>query len=584
MKSIEKFLKTLEKRSWHSVSNPMLLRMIVELFDDNLDFELNETNLFSIYDEFVAKMIGKLAEKGPEAKNDSTQFIMNVNIIECHQKKAAEVMFGGKSNELSAAIDIFFKHTPDLSIDQMTRIGLVFDDGSGELHFIHRTFVEFFVAKFIVEKMFKLKFQSEEELNAVADLWMEAMRMSDGEMIRKFLDEEMKRFEFDKNQKLVVKSMEKSFGSFRRDVLRCSARDCCMNLIRFVSINVIEDREKLLKIWIGCTWIGTVLMYAAKFQSIEFVEELWNFAVKIFTQSQVVELLMHENKGGGRMCNVLHFAVANESDEEPFKFFLQKAREILNAVQLKRFTAPKSPLWYWEDKNAKIVLSRCKKTFAENEFRNLLKSRNYLDETLPAYACGDFEDAESLEFVLNELFEFFGASETQEMLQTTTTDYCRTPLMLAAMNGSENIFKTFWSFVEHKLQFKVEDLKQMLSRENKNEWNAFHYATLNGNKENFKFVKQVFEEKLGNEKIKKFLVKENESGENIFHFTIKGEGNEETIETLWHFMQTLLDDRTLMKMLVKRNKKGKSLLDDSGTQRKREIFEDFIARTSIKLG
>jgi NACHT domain len=89
----EKFLEKINTISWSnkSVLNPMLCRMTAEICEDP-NFQLVDANLFSIYDEFVSKMIKNLRKKGPEAEKDATKFIKNVDIIECHQRKAVEIM------------------------------------------------------------------------------------------------------------------------------------------------------------------------------------------------------------------------------------------------------------------------------------------------------------------------------------------------------------------------------------------------------------------------------------------------------------------------------------------------------------
>lgn len=574
--SIEKFVETLERHSWRdTISNPMLIRMIAELIEDDFDFQLADSNLFSIYDNFVNKMIGNLARKGSEAASDAI-FFMRMNIIECHQKRALEVMLETDENSMN----LCFRKTPKLPVDKMVRIGLLFDDGTGELNFFHRTFAEFFTAQFIFEKVFKQNFQSQEELEAITKFWLEAMTMGGGRIIRKFLDEELRNFEFDsdcESSKLVLESIERRFESDRR-VLGYLAKDGCMNLIEFVTQHVIQDRGRLQEIWLKCGYYGSVsaLMITAQFQSIDFVEKLWKFAAKT-EKLQIKNLLIHEDK---HQKNVLHYAVRNEINEKAFEFLLTKAREMLNENELKLFLEPQRPFWDSLDANAENILNRFMKNFTVIELKTLFLSTNENGATLLHDACR-FCDSKLVQFIVEKLLENFGLKETRIFFLKKTNEG-ETLLMFAAWNKNENSFATLWNFIEAR--FTLEEQFQFLMEGDKNGWNAFNYATRTENSRNFQTIAKFYENNFDSDQVKEILVKENEKDENILHEAMKARyDNKETAESLWNFMQTFLDYETLKKMLVQRSKNGKSVFDGySFTQRKIRVFESFIVKTCTK--
>jgi hypothetical protein len=66
-------------------------------------------------------------------------------------------------------------------------------------------------------------------------------------------------------------------------------------------------------------------MIETQFQPLEFVHEIWKLTKEIFTESQIKEILLHIDD---RVRNVLYSALDNETDPRPFKFVLEKLREV----------------------------------------------------------------------------------------------------------------------------------------------------------------------------------------------------------------------------------------------------------------
>lgn len=115
----------------------------------------------------------------------------------------------------------------------------MFDDGSGQSHFVHRTFEEFFVTKFLIEKTIERENQSEEESEAVAELWVNMLKMHALEMVRKFLESKIGKFEItaQKNSSKKVFDVIKKRNS---EILLRLASEGCINLVKFVSRQMIE--------------------------------------------------------------------------------------------------------------------------------------------------------------------------------------------------------------------------------------------------------------------------------------------------------------------------------------------------------
>jgi hypothetical protein len=403
-------------------------------------------------------------------------------------------------------------------------------------------------------------------------------------MMKKFMNEGMKSIEFKKNNeksKTILECLRKCIEN-DRDILVYLAVDGFMNLLKFLSLDVIQDREELYRIWLkGNSYSGfdsdSLLMTISHGQPVSVVKEAFDFAVETFTEPQVKELLMFENINGE---NILNSAIGNYKDDFVLKFVMEKLREILKVEEVETLKTPKQPFWQqsYLGKNMKTVFSRCKKTFSKHEFCAMLKTKTKNGKNLLHFACDcDYRNCEDVKTILQELVENFGIDETKEILTEKTSNDEQTALMFSAKSEKSSFVEVLWTFIESN--FDLSKQIEILLEANKLGWNCFHFSTLNRSKESFQFVKKVYEEKVGIEKIKEILLKENENGENILSFAINSwKPNEEKIAALWSFMQELFDDDTMNKMLIKSNSEGEVVFKNRRTE-KYEVFEPFVIKT-----
>jgi hypothetical protein len=60
LEDIDEFLEQLANGWWsENVSNPLLIQMIAQIFEDDLDFDLKSANIFTIYQQITIQMIDK---------------------------------------------------------------------------------------------------------------------------------------------------------------------------------------------------------------------------------------------------------------------------------------------------------------------------------------------------------------------------------------------------------------------------------------------------------------------------------------------------------------------------------------------
>lgn len=369
LESIQKFVRKLERN--RSVLNPILMQMIAELFDDE-EFDSSTANMFLIYDKFIAKMTSKLAIKGPVAVNDLTEFSRKVqkNVTEFHQRKALLNVFENKIRPDSSILKI----TSDLTVHQLNRVGLMFGEKADKMFFVHQSYSEFFVAEFVFEKLL-IESYTGTELELVTRIWIEVMSSKNLKLVRLFLDDAIATRSSENVPECIQKGVNENPW-----ILREPAFDGCLNLIKFVSLQVVQDQDIIFRMWTNCGYNReSVLMAASQEQSEKFVLDLLNLAESIFTSdSKMKELQLCEDEDGK---TALNYAVENHRNEKPFKLLLDKLRTILTTDEL---VVRKVPLWSGHIFYSAVeeVYYRCKKSLAESEFKAFLKSTSRSGETI----------------------------------------------------------------------------------------------------------------------------------------------------------------------------------------------------------
>lgn len=532
-----------------SITNPLALRIVVELFKNGSNFENFDSNLYSIYESFIYS-----APPG-----DHSEFKKIIHVIKFETKKNVSIDY-----EDSWPKNSYFK--------DLQHIG---SNGN----FIHRTFGEFHVAGCLVSLVFRNKPQSRQDVEKVKNLWLQVMKMEKGEMIRKFLDfflESSSKFEHYQNAKFLLEFIDENFI----DILHFSAVEGCINLIKFV-FHLIEDQMMLQEMWLIKSG-NSVLMSATFNQPIEFVQELWRFASTIFDQTQMKQLLMQENEAGE---NVLNFSFYNDLDqnENKFMFFMENTRRILSEGELERFLSPKKPIW--ENLCFEKTFYFLLKVLTKSEFRIFTESKNCDGFTLLHSICAkcDF-DVSSLDYTAQMMADVFRTLDVEESRELILKKGCKgqTALMLAAENENEIVFKALWKFIE--TSFYDGEQQKMLQEECKWSPSVLHCSARNHGRETFETVYKIYTQKLNIESIKSVLIRKNGNGKNILNYGVEL-SSKQLVESLWRNMQKVLDSKALKTMLTNEDDARYSIFDyrcwDDEKQEIFSIFKPFIIENCL---
>jgi hypothetical protein len=114
--------------------------------------------------------------------------------------------------------------------------------------------------------------------------------------------------------------------------------------------------------------------------------------------------------------------------------------------------------------------------------------------------------------------------------------------------------------------------------------NVFKMTALNTNATNFLYIKKVYEGMFGVDKVKNFLIEENDEGENLVQSIVKNRDSvKSTIKALWDYMQELFDVETLRAVVTKRKKMGKTALRYSREMKTLDVFLPFLQGNKIEF-
>lgn len=570
VKEIEHFLSDLSRNGFDpfGVTNPIILRTVVNIFENDPNAKLMQASYYSIYQGFVNKMIHDCMKKGIDAQNDSAAFIENsVNIMKVYQQAAFRAVFNTQDVDINNLIDSCFFNSVQISTDTLARIGLMTADGSGRFHFIHLTFADYFVAKFLLEKVFASKNCigiAAPILKLLKIILIEPMLR----MIRVFVDSGIEKQSSDL---IFIQNMfSQNFSpSELCRIFRNSAQEGSISFARVISKHFTSDPAKLNFLWLFKVderlYPNAFLQALKAEKSMSFLEQLLALAredlddlsyKKLFLDVDITNLnifyLAVQNKSGIEGQGYFEFFLTNSSipllDEEKLEFLRAKTVNGRNLIThaICTHNAPEVPRILKLIK-AKfgfyLILDILKEDFSRGNNKNTWE---WLFEWVSQESV--------MKNFLNEMLENFTRQENKEIFFTNEPYIANTIEGAAKSAVDVNSLKTFWEFFENVLSDMAER-RNFLMHERFN-LAAFNFSTMNANEKVFDFVRNKYSEFLNNQNMIKLLLKENVLRENILFLSCSTPGNDKTVAAVWKYMQTLLDSKKLKQMLLHRNVNG----------------------------
>lgn len=591
LNEIENFLSSINTHTYYSVSNPLLMRMIAEVSIDESSFFSDDSSLFYVYDVFVKKMIENLLkDKGPLPKEEYSKWDVTYRVL--HYKYAFQIFYNNE--EIEKLDEMFFSEHPVLSLEQIARVGLMSSDSSDKLQFIHQTFAEFLVADFFYKKIFCNKRLAPDEFDMISEFLESILVTSpDRQMIRSFLNDALYEISSIDKKSKIFQNAKKVFDKFcskdeNHEIFHLFIEEGCMNLIRAFSMFVQEDQQLLNKIWVQKeNLLGhNILMTSVKYQSLSFLEKLWELAKKMLDKEIIKSLIFLKNDFNENIF--FHIHDKNQIlDLQFFEFFVINSRELLTNEEV--VDAVKK---LFSDELITVLLSskRYGYNFDIKERLNIAQKHVNIDllSILTSSYISNEGDLLRMEFnqrTQNEIKVFsddlklkLGSDKFKEVLLKANS-YGSSPIMMAAENGNPDAFTVPWSLVEEN--FEADKQRELLLQEDDEFLTVLGWATRNENVETFEYVKNIYVRLFDDAKLKEVIQKENIYGDSMFCYAICQNGlrNEKTLEALWNFMMNLFDEHTRKNILLKQNKKEKTIFMRIEKPERRNILSSFIEET-----
>jgi len=518
----------------------------------------------------------------------------------------------------------FFKNNGQctFSVEQLTRIGIVQVSHDGKLQFIHRTFAEYCVADYLVNRLTEWKKNSEQvQTFILKDILLEL----NYKVIRVFIDGLLSR---SNPSDEVLKQCGSRIHDLRNDCVLIFHRavvECNVNIVeKFLdSLKAAEHTDSLVQLLLAKDDLErTVLHMAAVFGGLEVLEKIWVSANEKLTKELNNKLLLAEDDEGR---NVFLTAVnwnrlkilqkvwewANEKltrEEINNKLLLatdKEGRSVFYMAAVFGGLEILEKIWAWakekltqEDIKNKLLLvtddegrnifhiaanwSRpkilqkiwecAKENLREKINEKILLATDNKGRTILHMAAGRGE----LE-ILEKIWEWAKKELTDEEIHNNlllaTDDLGRTVLHMAAVFGGPEIIQKVRAWANDKLTTVEINNKLLLATDYKGR-TAFHMAADHGILEILQRLWEWANEKITAEEINnKLLLVTDVEGRTVFHMAAKY-GALEKFEKIWDWAnKTLTREEINNKLLLARDNKGRTVLLMAAGKSRLEILE-----------
>jgi ankyrin repeat protein len=485
---------------------------------------------------------------------------------------------------------------------KLGRIGIAQVSHYGKLHFIHRTFAEYYVADYLVNRLTEGNKTSQQVQTFTLKV---VFREAECQVIRVFMDAFLSQYELSTE---VLKKYGNQIHKLREDgelALHQSAREGNAKVtgILLHSLEVAGHTDTLFNLLLAqdkerkpachVSFVGghtileklmknvedkliikfmlkkgkdrqTAWHVALRRGKVEVLDRLWEWAKKVLNRDELNnKLLLARDE---REKTVLHHAIFSENVqilERVWKWANEqltpeKLKEIVLAHDTGMQTAwPEAVQWgkvevldkMWE--LAKKVLNR-------DELNNkLLLAREDTKKTFLHHAAfiGDVQ-------ILERVWKWANEQLTPEELNKLflAQDYNRrTVWHLAVDMGEVEVLDKLWEWAKEVLN-RDELINELLLAKDDEEKTALHHAILSYDIQIFERILKWANEQLSQEELKELLLAENDHGRTAWHVAVN-KGEIEKLDELWVWAKEVLNrDELDNKLLLAKDVEEKTAL------------------------
>jgi ankyrin repeat protein len=541
---IKKLAQSIRDEERKCTGIPLQCRMLAEAFDDDVrtfcqsaepipEFPF-KLDLLGLYERFIERKYDIYQKEKFQVPSNNVVAIEQrkrdlKSMREDHQLLALKVLF---TEEQVAQLQNNGQYT--FSAKELTRVGIVQVSYSGELHFIHRTFAEYYVADFLVNQLTEGSNTSQQ----VQDFLLQKIFLEKYyRIVRVFVDGLLSRT---KPSKAVLRQYGQPMSSLEGGVpiLHEATREGNANIVEFLldSVQAGEHRDAVNELLVARDhYERTAWHLAAERGNAELLETIWKLAKQKLKAEEIRnELLLGIIKGNKTAWQI----AASKCKIRVLEKLWEWATEELTPGEVKD----------------KLFLAKC-----------LLGRTAWQDAAMRGNT--DFLD-KVWEWVKKEVTpDEFCHKLLLGIDLTGTTAWHNT-----AEQGNVELLEKLWTWAKEKLTPGKLKYQVLLGKSGWKE-NAWHMAAEGGNIELQEKLWEWANETLTSDELNnKLLLGKDNKKRTAWHLAAE-QGSVESLEKLWGWAkEKLTPDKLKNELLFARVRDKKTVWDVAAEQGKKEVL------------
>ena len=536
---IEKLSTSLSDRDKEFTGIPLQCRMLAEAFDDKVKTFCDSSDsvpdlpskldLLALYGLFInSKYDIYIGEKfripltNVIAKKKREKFVKEAE--DFHQGLAKQILFPGEKEILKIIDNSTFS---DEEVTEMSRIGIVQVNFEDKLHFIHRSFAEYYVANFVVNQMTKAPSPSPQIQHFVLKV---VLLKEEYPVVRVFIDGLLSKSE----PSIILKEYGNRIDELRTDgmliqeeeptILHRAAYEGNAHIIGFLMYSLKEGKhtETLNKLLLAQNIDGrTAWHLAAKGGNTKVWQNLWDWAIETLTLQEINNELL----------------LAKDDFEETV---WHRAAKGGNTHLLEK-------IWGW-----------AKETLNREELNKRLLLDKQIEGRTAWHVAADLGNIHVLEQLWEWSKEKLTTEELNNELLLAKDSKGQTAWHCAAQTDNKETLEKIWGWADEAKQNVKHNL--LLAADNYG-YTAWFLATEFGKEEVCEKIWTWAEKELTSEELKKnFLLAQCGMDPTSWHLAAK-RGNTNQLHKLWEWCkQELPRDELNNKLLLGQNIWGRNAL------------------------
>ena len=567
---IRKLTKSISDKDRQFTGIPLQCRMLAEAFD-------KEVKVFCQSTEFVPELPFKLDllglyeiftnRKYDICVEEKFKFLMtNVAVeelrkqwvktnIENHQILALKMLL---TVEELALLHIDSQCT---SVDEnLIRTGIVQTGNKGKLHFIHRTFAEFYVADYFVNELTKGSYISQQ----IQDVLLQKIFLEEEyRVIRAFIDGLLSR---SKPPNEVIKQYGNRINDLGKDdllTLHTAACEGNAHIIGFLldSLKETGKADTWVKLLLARDYDShTVWHVAAKKGQLEVLHKLWEWAKEVLTQEELNNMFLAKDEFER---TAWHMAAERGQLEVLHKLW-EWAKKVLTTEELIKKLFLDQDLvgrtaWYVAAEKGKLeVLHRqwelIKEVLTPEESRQLLLTNDNF-RSIGWHIAAEKGQLQALNKMWECAKEVLTPEELSNKLFLAKDEDNRTTWYVAAEKGKLDILHKLWEWAKEVLT--PEELKKLFFARGKGERATWHAAAKKGKLVILHKMWEWAKEVLTSEELHNMFLAKDRDERTVWHVAAK-KGQLEVLHKVWEWAKEILPPEEINKLFLAKDKFGKT--------------------------